>query len=170
MSGPHARLAARMSCCDEARARGLKKCGACHACLLSPMERFRQSYEACPETGCWVWTRSLDSSGYGRIRAGGRLVSAHRFAFEQLRTGIPKGAQLDHLCRNRACCNPDHLEVVTSRENSMRSTISQAFLNATKLLCKNGHPLDGRQRSGRRCRVCDAAAKRRYKERARAAR
>jgi len=71
--------------------------------------------------GCWLWLGSLSSNGYGFIWHEGRNVRAHRFAYEYFNnTSIPKGKEVDHLCRNHACVNPDHLDVVTRRENIMR--------------------------------------------------
>jgi hypothetical protein len=81
--------------------------------------------------GCWIFTGALNA-GYGRIHAGHpgsqRLLYVHRVAYEQLVGPIPEGLDLDHLCRNRACCNPAHLEPVTRRENLLRgeSTLAAA--------------------------------------------
>lgn len=73
------------------------------------------------ESGCWIWQREQTSDGYGRKRlAGGGRKAAHRWHYEQEHGPIPDGMQLDHLCRNRACCNPDHLEAVSARENCRR--------------------------------------------------
>jgi hypothetical protein len=70
----------------------------------SPVEYVEQP------NGCWVWQRSLDSSGYGKKRHDGHLTSAHIYYFEQANGAVPKGLVLDHLCRNRSCVNPDHLD------------------------------------------------------------
>lgn len=71
--------------------------------------------------GCWVWTGSLNSGGYGRHSLPGRrVVPAHRFAYERAHGPIPDGLHIDHLCRNRACVNPAHMEVVTNTENTRR--------------------------------------------------
>lgn len=73
------------------------------------------------ESGCWEWTGALIASGYGSIRVNDRGLVAHRFAWELLRGPIPDGLQVDHLCMNRKCCNPDHLEPVTQAENLRRA-------------------------------------------------
>lgn len=70
---------------------------------------------------CWVWTGALNT-GYGRVHVGPGRRSAygHRVLYEMLVGPVPEGLDLDHLCRNRACCNPDHLEPVTRQENLLR--------------------------------------------------
>ena len=72
--------------------------------------------------GCWTWTGAVALSGYGNWYPGARVSEfAHRRAYELLMGPIPAGRELDHLCRNRLCCNPDHLEPVTPAENIARS-------------------------------------------------
>jgi hypothetical protein len=90
---------------------------------------------------CWPWL-GWKSKGYGGFWNHNRSVRAHRFSYELLREPIPEGLTLDHLCRNRACVNPAHLEPVTHRVNVLRG-IGLSAQNARKRTCKYGHPFDG---------------------------
>ena len=72
------------------------------------------------EHGCWVWLGAKMRNGYGQLVVGGVHYAAHRYAYQELVGAIPAGLDLDHLCRNRACTNPDHLEPVTRSENLLR--------------------------------------------------
>lgn len=79
-----------------------------------------------PETGCWVWQRSLTKTGgYAQMRVNGRMVRAHRYFYEQKKGPIPSGLEPDHTCRNVKCVNPDHLEAVTHAENVRRSSMAK---------------------------------------------
>lgn len=119
-------------------------------------------------SGCWEWTASTRNGGYGQFWLSPRLRSSHRVAYEALVGPIPPGLQIDHLCRNRGCCNPDHLELVTQSENARRGIPGQRSVQ-----CKNGHPWsEGNTytcpRGKRHCRTCRRAYNTAWKRRARA--
>lgn len=119
---------------------------------------------------CWLWTGATNRSGYGVINAGRRIgpVVVHRAVWELLVGPIPAGLELDHLCRVRACCNPDHLEPVTRAVNVARGSRGAGRPRLTH--CKNGHPFTPKNTlpnggHGRACRTCANAANRRYRAR-----
>jgi hypothetical protein len=97
------------------------------------------------ENGCWVWSGRVGSGGYGkiRVREDGREINrgAYRVLYELMIGKVPDGLVLDHLCRNRLCVNPAHLEPVTQTENVLRGE-GFAAVNARKTSCPKGHPYD----------------------------
>lgn len=105
---------------------------------------------------CWIWRGSRQSNGYGQINPGGDGLAplrAHRVAYELVRGPIPDGLILDHLCRNPACVNPDHLEPVTYRENAMRG-VSPKLVSHRTGICRRGHAMVTLKSGRKRCRVC----------------
>ena len=107
-----------------------------------------------PNTGCWLWTGALQSMGYGHGRLNRAAFLAHRLSYLVFRGPIPEGLVLDHLCRTPACCNPDHLEAVTHKENLRRGYSGELTTH-----CPHGHEYTPentwRNPKGHRfCRAC----------------
>lgn len=87
---------------------------------------------------CWLWRGAIDKDGgYGRVNIDHKCLYLHRVTYERFVGAIAKGLHVDHLCRVRACCNPDHLEAVSPMTNSRRG------MRGSQPECKNGHPLSG---------------------------
>ena len=88
---------------------------------------------------CWIWTKSINESGYGKFNSpAGYSNLAHRFAYQALTGSIPDDLPLDHLCRNRRCVNPEHLEPVALAENKRRG-LNFRLANGMDNSCVNGH-------------------------------
>jgi len=108
---------------------------------------------------CWNWTGKANYKGYGYFSISGRRYQVHRWSYEHFVGPIPAGLTIDHLCRNRICVRPEHLEPVTNRENILRGA-SPTAENARKAACLRGHPLGaprllkGHPAPVRRCRTC----------------
>lgn len=113
-------------------------------------------------SGCWEWIGHIDrKTGYGRTthRPLG-TTSAHRLSWHGFNGAIPSGVCVDHVCRNRKCANPDHLRLLTNRENVLIG-VGPTAVNAAKTNCPLGHPYSGMnlivRKNGRRdCRACKA--------------
>ena len=125
-----------------------------------------------PETGCLLWTGTLNNGGYGEIKANGRTSKVHRVMWQMLEGPIPDGMELDHLCRVRSCASIAHLEVVTRQVNTLRGE-SPAAAHARQTHCDSGHEFDlvntyWAPNGQRFCRTCTRAAGKRYRDRLKA--
>lgn len=129
--------------------------------------RLTEKFSMNRETGCWDWTAAKQPTGYGQVWNGKRPEQAHRVFYRLFVCEIPDGCEIDHVCRNRGCVNPDHLRAVPHKEN-MRVSGALMGINARKTHCKRGHELAGRNlritpSGARQCRACAAMHARRYK-------
>lgn len=121
-------------------------------------ERLWERIDKTAPNGCWLWQGALNAAGYGAVGKDNKVLRVHRVTYELLVGPIPEGMQLDHLCRVRACCNPQHLEPVTNKENWLRGQHHTAvMLRENK--CKRGHEMTEentywRKNGGRLCRAC----------------
>ena len=121
---------------------------------------------------CWEWTAYIKENGYGQFMWKGKPYYAHRFSYEFYKGEIPNELCIDHLCRNRKCVNPDHLEAVTTQVNNLRGEGPTA-INANKTHCNKGHEFVEEniyyyvRKNGkdRRCRICINRRQREYNQR-----
>ena len=105
-------------------------------CESNILERFWSKVEK--TDGCWIWRGTKDWKGYGDFMIRKKHHRAHKLAYELLVGSVPENRVLDHLCRNRGCVNPAHLEPVTNTEN-----IRRGVRKTLQTHCKRGHPLEG---------------------------
>lgn len=128
--------------------------------ITTAASKFWRRVEKTP--GCWLWRGSVGHWGYGQWQPSrGKNLRAHRVAWELTNGPVPHGLVLDHLCRNKLCVNPSHLEPVTDRVNTLRG-IGPSAINATKTECRHGHPFSPDntridEKGKRVCRTCDRA-------------
>lgn len=93
----------------------------------------KEEYAIDVKTGCWEWQRSK-AGNYGHKWVGGKTVYSHVWYYEQEYGKVPEGLEIDHKCKNPSCCNPDHLEAVTSAENSYRSSVAKLTKEKVKII------------------------------------
>ncbi len=131
--------------------------------ILSPQRRdvFIERMSISMPSACWLWTGGVaGKTGYGKFFVNGQYDCAHRVSYKEFVGPIPSGLEIDHLCRNRICVNPGHLEPVTHKVNVARGTMVETIKRVAKqrLTCRNGHPWNEENTyhwNGRRfCRAC----------------
>jgi hypothetical protein len=115
--------------------------------MLVPLSRYSLFWQRVErlQNGCWLWKggHSIENNQrrpYGRFKIKGKYVFAHRFSFQMKYGEIPKDKVLDHICNNTMCVNPDHLQIVTIKENILKGNGFGA-INKRKEFCPKGHPL-----------------------------
>jgi hypothetical protein len=154
-------------CYGRLRAR-CKEC--CKKPPLTTLERFMRKVRIL-DNGCWEWLGARTPYGYGNFGWEGHngMGLSHRFAYESLIGKVPKGKELDHLCKNKWCVNPKHLEPVTHQENMMRGYSSDyiKLRRRLKARCPHGHLFTKNNtkinyRGARVCKTCEREGRKRW--------
>ncbi len=133
---------------------------------MSPEQISRFMNKIQKTNNCWIWQGATNDVGYGYFSLNGTTFTAHKISYELFKEEIIKGLQIDHLCRNRKCVNPQHLEVVTQQENIRRGesgnhgnhSKGESHYNSKKTHCIRGHEYTTKNtlvmKNGRTCRAC----------------
>lgn len=141
-------------------------------CEFLPSDQRRFWKKVDKSDGCWNWIRAISATGYGDFGLNGKTVKAHRLMYHKYVEYVPEEMVIDHICRNTACVRPDHLRIITQKENTMIG-FSPYAINARKTHCKRGHEFSPENTElrgkpnvnyGRHCIKCQA-----YKRRLRSA-
>ena len=98
-----------------------------------PIERFMRHIIISANTDCWIWQKARDKDGYGLFKANRKDYRAHRWIFDQINGKIPQGKQISHLCHNKPCVNPDHMEATTHTQNLRQNAIDGLITKCRKL-------------------------------------
>lgn len=132
------------------------------------IERFYGRIERLPWSGCWIWTKGVNNTGYGSIGVGGKWQMAHRFSWESHRGNIPPGKFVLHSCDVRCCVNPEHLFIGDQRENQRDAQNKGRRYKQLSSQCKNGHDAKTENvyfNNGHRyCLLCKRASRKRLKD------
>lgn len=110
---------------------------------VAPLDRFHGHYRVDESTGCWVWKSALDSAGYGLFQIGQKTYRAHRWGYQQMVGPVAADLHMDHLCRNPPCVNPEHLEPVTPRVNTIVRGMGANAIRHREAKCIAGHDVTG---------------------------
>ncbi|GAF84940.1 unnamed protein product [marine sediment metagenome] len=131
--------------------------------MINEIDRHRIQASIKVVDSCWEWQAGFDGKGYGKILVQGKLVGAHRASYRLYHGPIPQGLEVDHICRNTACINPEHLQAITRRENMARARGPRPHTRGPRphlrqKACARGHELTDENRDSQgRCRACQAA-------------
>jgi hypothetical protein len=121
------------------------------------LTRVLETIDKDPVSDCWLWLGLVTHLGYGVFKVNGKRRVVHHWLYEHVNGVLDEGLELDHLCRTRRCCNPQHLEPVTHRENVRRGSVGKYL--RIKIYCRHGHLYEGNNiyvcpKGHRQCREC----------------
>lgn len=122
----------------------------------------RNAIRLCPDSGCWLWQKSLSPDGYGWSSYKNKTYQAHRLVYTLINGDPIPGLHIDHLCRNRQCVNPAHMELVSPAENQRRSPLTPLGMERC-LKCGGEFQMVGKAKPQRRCKICAAKRARLYR-------